>query len=178
MSRWRVKIDTLNLYNLKISFVVSPENNEWKMNLESLLSGLTIASIFLLTSELWLEFVMSAFRKGQSFGCWTSDVQFLLSRNQADSYTTLDFWSQLVCVIVRKSLLLCSCFHLCPRWWNYYDWSVEKWEEKDSSGVSKWSNSIQFHHLTLYPVFAWYLLLLSPFHLLPGCLFFHHENVL
>lgn len=97
---------------------------------------------------------------------------------KSGSYTILDFWSQLVCVIVRKSLLLCSCFHLCPRWWNYYDWSVEKWEEKDSSGVSKWSNSIQFHHLTLYPVFAWYLLLLSPFHLLPGCLFFHHENVL
>lgn len=36
------------------------------MNLESLLSGLTIASIFLLTSELWLEFVMSAFRRAKA----------------------------------------------------------------------------------------------------------------
>lgn len=36
------------------------------MNLESLLSGLAIASTFLLTNELWLEFVMSNFRRAKA----------------------------------------------------------------------------------------------------------------
>lgn len=108
-----------------------------------------------------------------------------------DQWCLIFFCSEISLILVRifevnhfvwlweSHPLLCFhlCFSSCPRWWgNYYAWSVQKWKKKDGSGVSKWYNSIQFCHWTLHPVFAWFLLLLSPFCLLPGCLFFHHEN--
>lgn len=112
---------------------------------------------------VWDEYI----HKGQDFGCWTNDVRFF-------------FCSEISLILVRifevhhfvwlweSHPLLCFhlCFPSCPRWWgNYYACSVQQWKKKDSPGVSQWYNSIQLCHWTLHPVFAWFLLLLSPFRL-------------
>lgn len=59
------------------------------MNLESLLSGLAIVRTFLRTSELWLEFKMSTFRRAKTLVAGPMMFDFFLFRNQ--SYTSPDF---------------------------------------------------------------------------------------
>lgn len=176
MSGPRVKIDTLNLYHLKLSFGVSPENNEWKMNLASLSSGLAIACTFLLTSRWWLEFVVSDFRRARAVVVESMMFNSFCPESRLILTAVWMFGDNWFVWLWESHLSLCSCFHLCPRWWGNYAWSVEKGEKKDSSGASKWWNSIQFHQWTLHPVLGRCLLYyLST--LYQAVHFFHHEDV-
>ena len=170
MSGPRVKIDTLNLYHLKLSFGVSPENNEWKMNLASLSSGLAIASTFLLTSRRWLEFVVSDFRRARAVVVESMMFNSFCPESRLILTAVWMFGANWFVWLWESHLSLCSCFHLCPRGWgNYYAWSVEKGEKKDSSGASKEFYSIP--PMNVAPCVGAVSTLL-PFHPLPDCSFF------
>lgn len=83
-------------------------------------------------------------QKGQGFRCETNDVRIILSENQTDSDTSLDFWSQLAGVVVKK-----SPYHFVPisssvpGAGGMIILTVYTSEEKGYSGISKWITTIE-----------------------------------